>query len=173
MAFDLARSRQILERTPAVLRALLTDLDDTWITTDYGPKTWSPFDVVGHLVHGEKADWIDRARIILAEGPDRPFDPFDRFAQERDSVGKTIDDLLQELATLRAENLRTLDGFGLTTADLDRPGTHPALGPVTLGQLLATWTAHDLHHIAQICKCMARHHTDAAGPWRAYVSILG
>jgi hypothetical protein len=137
-----------------------------------GPETWSPFDVVGHLIHGERTDWMQRVRIILDAGETRPFDPFDRFAQFRESQGRSLTDLLDEFGALRAENLRRLAQLELTGEDLDRRGLHPALGPVTMRELLATWVAHDLGHIAQITRVMAKRHADDVGPWREYLPVL-
>jgi hypothetical protein len=171
-SFRLDESVAVLTRTPAVLDALLRGLPEGWINAHEGGDTWSPFDVIGHLIHCERADWILRARIILEHGESRTFDPFDRFAQFKESEGKTLDGMLDEFAALRAECLRTLAAMNLTDADLDRRGRHPAFGEVTLGQLLATWTAHDLGHIAQIVRAMAKQYTEAVGPWEQYLSIL-
>ncbi len=170
--FDLTDGIAVLERTPATFRALLGGLPASWITLDEGPNTFSPFDNLGHLIHGERSDWIPRARIILAQGADRTFAPYDRFAQERESQGKTLATLLDEFAELRTENLVTLRGWSLTDRELALEGTHPAFGAVTLRQLLATWVAHDLGHLAQTARVMAKRHRDAVGPWRAYLPIL-
>ena len=172
MDFQLPRAIEILERTPAALRALLGGLPDEWTRPTEGPETFSAFDNLGHLVHGERADWIPRARIILTEGPSRTFDPYDRFAQYRESEGKDVAMLLDEFATLRAENLATLREWNLGDRDLAMEGTHPAFGRVTLAQLLATWVAHDLGHLAQVSRVMAKQYRDAVGPWRAYLPIL-
>jgi len=172
MQFQLEHAIDILSRTPAVLSDLLSDLPDAWTHSNEGGDTWSPFDVVGHLVHGERTDWIPRARMILDHGSDRAFEPFDRFAQFEESAGKSLADLLDQFETLRAKNVETLAALDLTAADLWRQGRHPALGAVTLEQLLATWVVHDLNHIGQIVQVMARQHTDAVGPWKAYLSIL-
>ena len=172
MEFNLAQALPILERTPATLRTLLADLPSEWTDGNEGPETWSPFDVVGHLIHGERTDWIPRARIILEEGRSRPFEPFDRFAQFRDSAGKSLDQLLDEFAQLRAESLRTLKGWRLTEEQLVLQGEHPIFGAVTLRQLLSTWTAHDLSHIAQISRVMTKQYRDAVGPWRAFLPIM-
>lgn len=172
MTFHLAESLQLLERTPATLRALLAGLDEAWITATEGPDTFSAFDNVGHLIHGERTDWIPRARIILAQEADRTFAPYDRFAQQRESAGKTLGQLLDEFARLRAANLVVLRGLNLTERELALTGTHPALGTVTLRQLLATWTAHDLGHVAQIARVMAKRYREEVGPWRAYLPIL-
>jgi hypothetical protein len=170
--FRLDEGVAILTRTPATLDALLRGLPDGFVHAHEGGETWSPFDVMGHLVHGERTDWIPRARIIVEHGAARPFDTFDRFAQFEESKGKTLDGMLDEFAALRAESLRALDALKLTDADLDRPGTHPQLGGVTLRQLLSCWTTHDLGHIAQIVRVMARQYTVAVGPWEQYLSIL-
>ena len=162
----------ILARTPATLDALLRGLPDGWIRANEGGETWSPFDVIGHLIHGEQTDWLPRARIILERGDARPFDKFDRFAQFRGSRGRPLSELLDEFAARRAENLRQLATLALTDADLDRPGLHPELGPVTMRQLLATWVAHDLDHLVQIARVLARQYSDEVGPWRAYLRII-
>ena len=162
----------ILQRTPAVLDSLLRGLPDGWIAAHEGDQTWSPFDVVGHLIHGERTDWIPRARLILEHGEARPFDTFDRFAQFAASEGRTLASLLDEFAALRAKSLDELAALGLTDVDLDRRGRHPALGVVTLRQLLATWVAHDLDHVVQISRVLARQYSDEVGPWRAYLRIV-
>jgi len=172
MDFDLNEAVAVLERTPATFRALLAGLPEPWIRGTEGPETWSPYDIMGHLVHGERTDWIGRAGIILAQGEDRRFQPFDRFAQFRESQGKTLDDLLDEFARLRAENLETLRGWRLTDAQLALEGEHPAFGAVTLRQLLSTWVAHDLGHIAQTARVMAKQYRDAVGPWQAYLPVM-
>jgi hypothetical protein len=169
MDFDLTNGIAILERTPHTFRAMLAGLPSAWINATEGPETWSPYDIMGHLIHGERTDWIGRAQIILAEGPDRQFKPFDRFAQFEESKGKTLADLLDDFARLRTENLATLRGWRLTEAKLNLEGVHPAFGTVTLRQLLATWVAHDLAHIAQAARVMAKQYRDAVGPWRAYM----
>ncbi|MEP6767044.1 MAG: DinB family protein [Acidobacteriota bacterium] len=172
MEFDLEQSRAILERTPHTLRALLAGLSPAWIEATEGPDTWSPYVVVGHLLHGERADWIARAQIILAQGANRRFTPFDRLAQYHESRGKTLSELLDEFARLRADNLATLAGWRVTEAQLALEGEHPDFGPVTLRQLLATWVAHDLSHIAQAARVMAKQYREAVGPWRAYLPLL-
>jgi hypothetical protein len=161
----------ILERTPETLSALLDGLPDTWIRATEGEGTWSPYDVVGHLIHGERTDWIPRARHILA-GETRSFEPFDRLAQFKESQGKDLAELLQTFAELRRENIAALKAMDLTDSDLDRPGLHPELGRVRLEQLLATWVVHDLDHLTQITRTMAKVYTDATGPWSAYLSVL-
>jgi hypothetical protein len=170
--FSLADGIAVLERTPATVRALLGGLSSTWTSATEGPDTWSPYVVLGHLIHGERTDWIPRARIILEQGTDRRFAPFDRFAQFRESEGKSLDQLLAELADRRAENLRVLKGWRITDDQLALRGEHPAFGAVTLRQLLATWVAHDLGHIVQVARVMAKQYRDAVGPWRAYLSVM-
>lgn len=172
MNFDLTAGIAVLERTPQTLRALLAGLPPAWTDATEGPETWSPYVIVGHLIHGERTDWIPRARIILDQGAERRFTPYDRFAQFRESEGKSLADLLDELARLRAENLATLAGWHLTDAQLALRGEHPELGPVTLRQLLATWVAHDLGHVAQTARVMAKQYRDAVGPWRAYLPVM-
>ena len=172
MAFELSEGIAILERTPATFRALLGGLPAPWITCDEGPDTFSPFDNLGHLIHGERTDWIPRARIILAQGATRRFEPYDRFAQSRESAGKTLAELLDEFTALRAANLATLRSWNLAEAQFSFEGEHPALGTVTLRQLLATWVAHDLGHIAQTTRVMAKRYRDAVGPWREYLPIV-
>jgi hypothetical protein len=172
MEFHLTAGTAILERTPHVLRAMLGGLSEAWTRADEGPESWSPYTIVGHLIHGERTDWIERARIILAQGPERRFTPFDRFAQLRESQDRPLAELLDEFAAVRTENLSTLAGWRLTDAHLVLTGEHPALGIVTLRQLLATWTAHDLGHVAQIARVMARQYRNEVGPWREYLTIM-
>ena len=172
MQYRLDQAIEILSRTPHTLRALLDGISDPWARATEGEGTWSAFDVVGHLIHGERTDWIGRARIILDEGESRVFDPFDRFAQERESRGKSLEQLLDEFQSLRADNVQTLKSWKLADEDLDRLGRHPDFDRVTLRQLLATWVAHDLGHIAQIVRVMARQYNDQVGPWKAYLRIL-
>ena len=172
MDFDLTAGTAVLERTPHTLRAMLAGLPPSWTDATEGPETWSPHVIVGHLIHGEIADWIPRARIILAQGPQRRFTPFDRFAQFRESEGKSLGDLLDEFARRRSENLVTLGRWTLTQAQLALEGEHPDFGPVTLRQLLATWVAHDLGHIAQTARVMAKQYRETVGPWRAYLPVL-
>ncbi len=162
----------ILSRTPAILDALLRGLSDNWIRAQEEAGTWSPLDVVGHLIHGERTDWLPRVKIILRHGEARTFDPFDRFAQFAASEGRTLVSLLDEFGTLRSENVRELIALELTGADLDRRGQHPALGVVTLRQLVAAWVAHDLDHVMQISRVLARQYSDEVGPWRAYLRII-
>jgi hypothetical protein len=161
----------ILERTPSVVSALLDSAPDIWARATEGEGTWSPYDVVGHLVHGERTDWMPRARHILA-GESRPFEPFDRMAQFTESEGKSLGELLATFTELRARNVAGLLEMNLGERDLKRTGQHPDLGEITLSQLLATWVVHDLDHVAQIARTMAKVYTDAVGPWQAYLSIL-
>lgn len=172
MPFDLPASVAVLSRTPVTLRTWLGGLPSAWTDATEGPGTWSPFDVLGHLIHGEHVDWIPRARIILAQGAARRFAPFDREAMLRESAGKTLDALLDEFTAARARNLSTLSGWRLTDAQLALTGEHPAFGAVTLQQLLATWVAHDLGHVAQIARVMAKQYREDVGPWRAYLSVM-
>jgi DinB superfamily len=167
----LADAVAILERTPASLAALLDGLPDTWIRATEGKDTWSPYDVIGHLIHAERTDWIPRAALIV-EGTMRPFAPFDREAQFEESRGKTLAELLAEFAAARRDSLSALKRMGLTDRDLPRPGMHPELGSVSLGQLLATWVVHDLDHVTQVARTMAKTYTEAVGPWSAYLSVL-
>ena len=172
MSFDLDRTIALLERTPATLAALLADLPDEWTRANEGPETFSPYDVVGHLIHGEKTDWIPRARIVLELGESRPFDRYDRFAQSRDSAGMSLGELLEEFAARRRENLEILRGWRLGPEQLARRGTHPVLGTVTLEQLLATWAVHDLTHLHQISRVMAHHYRQEVGPWVRFLGVL-
>ncbi len=172
MDFNLNDAIAILDRTPDVLRALLGSLPPEWTTATEGGDSWSAFDVVGHFIQGEKTDWIPRARIILAHGDAQAFEPFDRFAQFEASQGQTLADLLDEFAVLRAENVAALQAMNLQPADFARKGHHPALGEVTLGQLIATWVAHDLDHLNQIVRTLAHQYAGEVGPWRAYLGVL-
>jgi hypothetical protein len=172
MQFDLARALEVLERTPATFRTLLDGLADEWTSPNEGPDTFSAFDNLGHLVHGERTDWIPRARIILAQAENRRFEPFDRFAHYRESEGKSVSDLLDDFAALRAGNLATLREWALTDGDLALEGEHPALGRVTLMELLATWVVHDLGHLAQTARVLAKQYREAVGPWREYLPVL-
>jgi hypothetical protein len=172
MDFDLDRSIDVLGRTPATLRSLLEGLADPWVRGAEGPDTFSPFDVVGHLIDGEETDWIPRARIVLARGPDPVFEPYDRFRHWTRNVGRSLGSLLEEFARLRAANLEQLRSWQLTEADLDLPGVHPTLGPVTLRQLLAGWVVHDLGHIAQVVRVMAKQYRTEVGPWIQFLPVL-
>jgi hypothetical protein len=162
----------VLRRTPATLRALLEELPVAWVEADEGEGTFSPRGVVGHLIHGEKTDWVPRIKLILASGETRPFVPFNRFGFEETIRGRPTDELLAEFESLRASNLATLQQLALSPAQLALRGRHPALGPVTLGQLLATWAVHDLGHISQVVRVMGRRYAAAVGPWKAYLGIL-
>jgi hypothetical protein len=168
----LNESIAILARTPATLNALLRDLPEPWTEANEGANTWSPYVVIGHLIHGEHTDWLPRLDIILQHGPSRPFDRFDREAQFRDSKGKSLPALLDEFAELRSANLSRLRSMNLQPAQLDAKGTHPELGPVNARQLLATWVAHDLDHIIQISRVMAKRYRQEVGPWAQYLSVM-
>jgi hypothetical protein len=170
--FNLAEAIVLLTRTPATLDAMLRGMPDVWARSNEGKDTWSAFDIMGHLIVGERTDWMPRARIILENGEARPFDPFDRFAQSRESQDKSLEQLLDEFARLRKENLNALQTLNLQPQDLTRRGTHPALGTVTLSQLLATWAVHDLTHLHQLSRVMAHQYRDAVGPWIAYLGVL-
>lgn len=172
MNFDLTNSMVVLERTPTVLRALLAGLSEEWTHRNEGPDTWSPFDVVGHLIDGDETDWMSRARLILAQGANRRFEPFDRFRHLRMNKGRTLGERLDRFAELRARNLQELKGLKLSRDQLQLTGEHPDFGSVTLAQLLATWVAHDLGHLAQITRVMAKQYRDAVGPWEAYLPVL-
>jgi hypothetical protein len=173
MEFDLSQGVAVLERTPSALRALLVGLPDEWLGQNEGPETWSPREVVGHLIEGERSDWIPRARIVIAQGASTAFEPFDRIAHRRSmNSGTPIDGLIQTFAQMRVANLATLRGWNLTSTQLELTGIHPEFGTVTLKQHLATWVAHDLGHLVQITRTMARQYRDAVGPWKAYLSAL-
>lgn len=172
MHFDLTEGTAILQRTPAALRALLSGLSPAWVDATEGPETWSPRVVLGHLVHTERNDWIRRARIVVDQGEDRRFPPVDRLAQFREIGDSSVDELLAEFERLRAASLATLAAWRLTDAQLALQAEHPAFGNVQLRQLLSTWVAHDLAHLAQIARVMARQYREAVGPWRAYLSIM-
>ena len=172
MEFKLDEALEVLERTPTTVRALLDDVSRRWERGTEGPDTFSPFDNVGHLVDGEETDWMVRARIILAQGQNRRFEPYDRFRHKRRSANKTLELLLEEFATLRAENLKTLRSWNLTEEQLELRGEHPSLGPVTLRQLLAAWVVHDLGHIAQVARVMAKQYRAEVGPWVQYLPVL-
>jgi hypothetical protein len=172
MELQLTQCIEILERTPRALRSLLEGLSDPWLHNNEGPETFSPFDVVGHLIHGEDTDWIPRTKIILEHGESRPFTPFDRFAFYEKSKGRSLAELLATFQTLREQNIEVLKGLDLTSEQLDLKGTHPELGQVTLRQLLATWAAHDLGHLGQIVRIMAKQYGSEVGPWREFLSIL-
>ena len=170
--FNLDETIAVLTRTPATLDALLRGLPESWVRSNEGKDTWSAFDIVGHLIVGERTDWMARARIILENGEARPFDPFDRFAQLKETQNKALEQLLDDFARLRRENLAALQALNLRPEDLNRRGRHPALGVVTLSQLLATWAVHDLTHVHQLSRVMAHQYRDAVGPWSAYLGVL-
>ena len=172
MDFDLRLSIDVLERTPATLRALLQNVDARLARGTEGPDTFSPFDNIGHLIDGEETDWMVRARIILAQGASPRFEPYDRFRHRTRNAKRTLDSLLDEFARLRVENLRALESWKLTEAQLDLPGEHPSLGPVTLRQLLSAWVVHDLGHIAQVARVMAKQYRTEVGPWVPYLPVL-
>ena len=173
MTFNLESAVPVLSRTPAVLDVLLRDLPPEWVESNEGPSTWSPFDVVGHLIHGERTDWMPRVEHLLAHGEALPFPLFDRFAQFQASRGQTLAELLETFKALRADSLHRLDALHLTASDLERTGRHPEFVRVTLGQHLATWVAHDLDHLVQIARVMGRQYTEAVGPWQKYLRIVG
>ena len=170
--FSLDETIAVLSRTPAALNALLRGLPNSWVRGTEGKDSWSAFDIVGHLIVGERTDWMPRLRIILENGEARPFDPFDRFAQAKESRGKSLEQLLDEFDRLRRENLAALQALNLRPEDLTRRGRHPALGVVTLAELLATWVVHDLTHLHQLSRVMAHQYRDAVGPWNAYLGVL-
>jgi hypothetical protein len=171
MKFKLQEALPILERTPQVVTLLLRNLPSCWTQQNEGGNSWSPYDVIGHYIHGEKTDWIPRMKIILAEG-DKHFVPFDRFAQFKNSEGKSLDELLDEFAALRKENIRELVSICADEAALTRKGIHPQFGEVTLSELLSSWVVHDLTHISQIVRVMAKQYEKAVGPWKEYMGIL-
>jgi len=170
--FDLELAIDVLRRTPAVLAALLAELPDDWTRSTEGPDTFSAFDNLGHLIDGEETDWIPRARLILARGPNVRFEPYDRFRHRERNAGRTLGALLAEFAELRQANLGELRSWRLDQAALELPGHHPTLGRVTLRQLLAAWVVHDLGHLAQVARVMAKQYTDATGPWVAFLPVL-
>ena len=172
MDVHLEDAKTLLARTPAVLSGLMNGMPQAWLECREGPKTFSPIDVLGHLIYGEQVDWIPRARIILEHGEARPFDPFDRVGFKDLIAGKSVEELLDMFTTLRNQSLKDLSSLKLQPAMLARKGTHPALGQVTLGQLLAAWVVHDLGHLSQIERVMARRYREAVGPWREYLPIL-
>lgn len=171
MKYNIDKGIEILERTPQVLNDLLLNLSNEWTSGNEGPNTWSPFDVVGHLIHGEKTDWIPRTKIILKYGLERPFEPFDRFAQYEVSKGKTMNELLTEFEDLRKENIEEFNSLPIQK-NLDKKGKHPELGEVTLRNLLSSWVVHDLGHISQITRAMAKQYTQEVGIWTQYMGIL-
>ena len=172
MRFQLARSADVLRRTPGVLRELLHGIDECWSRGTEGPETFSPFDILGHLIDGEETDWIPRARIILARGPNPAFEPYDRFRHRSRNAQRSLESLLEEFARLRAANLDVLRAWRLTEPELDLPGEHPGLGRVTLRQLLAAWVVHDLGHVAQVARVMAKQYREEIGPWTPYLPVV-
>ena len=172
MSFSLPNTISVLERTPEVLTAYLEDLPELWLKNHEGPETWSPYDVIGHLIVGEKTDWIPRARIILSKNENKAFEPFDRFAQMRADQNRPIHEMLDEFSRLRHQNIRELISYQLTEDDLQKTGIHPEFGEVSLKQLLATWAVHDLGHISQISRAMAHQYKDEVGPWKQYLKIV-
>ncbi|HEU5219940.1 MAG TPA: DinB family protein [Gemmatimonadales bacterium] len=170
--FNLALGIDVLRRTPATLRSLLDGLPEPWIRGTEGPGTFSPFDNIGHLIDGEETDWVPRARLILAKGASIRFEPYDRFRHRARNAGRSLGSLLEEFARLRAANLALLESWNLGTAELDLPGEHPGLGPVTLRELLAAWVVHDLGHIAQVARVMAKQYLDEVGPWVPFLPVL-
>jgi hypothetical protein len=172
MEHNLDQTISLLTRTPAALDALLRELPEGWTSRNEGEGTWSVFDVVGHLIHGERTDWMVRTKLILASGESQPFAKFDRWAQARESQGKSLGQLLDEFARLRSENLRELRALNLQPSDLERRGRHLELGTVTLSHLLATWAAHDLTHLHQISRIMAHQYREAVGPWTKFMGVM-
>lgn len=172
MTHNLSQTISLLARTPSSLNSLLRDLPDAWVLRGEGEGTWSAFDVIGHLIHGERADWIPRLKIILQFGEGQTFPPFDRLAQIRESTNKSLNELLDEFAYLRAESLKELRSIPLAHEDFGRKGRHPALGSVTLSELLATWAVHDLTHLHQISRILAYQYREEVGPWRDYLGVL-
>lgn len=172
MRHNLQNTISLLTRTPAALNVLLRDLPETWTFRNEGENTWSAFDIIGHLNHGERTDWMPRVKLVLQFGETQPFEPFDRQGYAREMQGKSLGQLLDEFARLRAENLAELRALNLRPEDLEWRGRHPALGIVTLSQLLATWAAHDLTHVHQISRVMAHQYREVVGPWSAYLGVL-
>lgn len=173
MNFNLKKSIELLERIPEAYKVLFYGLDSNWATINEGENTWSAFDIVGHLIHGELTDWIPRAKIILSENEkNKTFEPFDRFAQEKSSKGKTIEELIDEFEKFRKLNLEELNSWNLTEEDLDKTGIHPELGEVTLKQLISTWTIHDIAHLNQISRVIVKDYAEDVGPWAEYLRIL-
>ena len=169
---DLSVTVALLSQTPAALNALLRNLPDVWTHTDEGPNTWTAFDIVGHLIHAEHTDWIPRATMIVEHGESQTFKPFDREGQKEKSQGKSLGNLLDQFAEVRADSLARLRAMNLQPEDLDRRGRHPVFGPVTLGQLLATWATHDLTHLHQLSRLMAHQYREAVGPWSVFLGVL-
>lgn len=172
MKFELSKAKEILEQTPTTLRSLLSNLSEEWLKNNEGENTWSPYDVIGHMVHGEKTDWITRTKIILGDSENKKFEPFDRSAHLNKSKEVDITALLGEFETLRSNNLQELESLHISEDDLTKKGIHPAFGEVTLAQLISTWAVHDLNHIAQITRVMANQYKAEVGPWFEYLRIL-
>jgi hypothetical protein len=172
MHFNLDHATDLLSRTPLTLRSMLGNLPDEWTLGNEGEQTWSPFDVLGHLIHGELTDWLPRIEIILEAGESKTFEPFDRFAQFEASKGKSLEGLLTGFEELRANNIEALKKMNITQEDLKLRGKHPELGVVTLEELIATWVVHDVDHLVQISRTMAKQYKEAVGPWQAYLSVL-
>lgn len=172
MTFEIDAAIEILKRTPFVLEVLLKGIPDEWLTNNEGENTWSPYEIVGHLIHGEKTDWIPRTKIILSDTQNKTFDPFDRFAQKRESQTKSITTLLEEFKELRTDNIKELRSLKINDASLCKKGIHPELGEANLQELLSTWVVHDLGHISQITRVMAKQYKDEVGPWINYLGVL-
>lgn len=172
MIFELEKAKEILEKTPKVLETLLTGLSNQWVENNEGENTWSPYDIVGHLLFGEKTDWIVRVKTILNDSENKLFEPFDRFAQLNENQNRPIGDLINEFKLLRKENLNELERLKISQIDFEKVGIHPEFGNVTLKQLISTWAVHDLGHIAQITRVMAKQYTKEVGPWINYLGIL-
>lgn len=172
MQFDIEKALPVLERTPQVIESLLYGLPDEWINSNEGGDTWTPIDIVAHLIHGEKTDWIPRTQIILGEGS-KEFTPFDMEGHVKEKEGKTLPQLLDEFKVLRKENLAQLKAVEFSPEMLENTGIHPVLGPVTLRHLLAAWVVHDLTHIHQLSRVMAKQYDEAVGPWKQFMGVLG
>lgn len=172
MEFDLSKSLEILKQTPATLKSLIAHLSEDWTSQNEGGETWSAYDILGHLVHGEKTDWIPRLEIILSEDADKRFEVFDRYAQFEDSKGKSLNDLLEEFSALRRQNIERLLSKQLDESQLNLAGVHPEFEAVTARELLSTWVVHDLNHISQISRVMAHQYKSEVGPWKQYLGIL-
>ncbi|NND53085.1 MAG: DinB family protein [Flavobacteriaceae bacterium] len=172
MEYSIETALEILDRTPRTIQTLLDNLSEEWTANNEGGESWSPYDILGHLIHGEKTDWISRIKIALSDEGNKTFHPFDRFAQFEESKGKSMSDLFTEFSELRQKNIEELKALNITASDFEKPAIHPSLGKVKLKQLMATWVVHDLGHIAQISRVMAKQYSDEVGPWKAYLSVL-
>lgn len=172
MIFEINQSIEILKRTPLILESLLSGLPDQWLRSNEGENTWSPYDIVGHLIHGEKTDWIPRTKIILSGSGNNTFESFDRFAQLNENQERSIEELLKEFKVIRDKNLKELKTLQINDSKLTAKGMHPELGEVNLKQLLSTWVVHDLGHISQITRIMAKQYKSEVGPWIEYLGIL-